>query len=267
MTLAELFGQRQCCILGGPVVSSLTQRLAMAVMLASALLAGCASRSLSNGAPTIQPTVVAPTIAIASQPYGPKAPPTAQATATVAASPTIQPTVAPTYVQPSLTATIASIGSPTAAQPQATIIRPKPPAAGQTALDFSLKDLQGNTVSLSDYRGKKVMLNFWATWCGPCRAEIPHMVKLYDEIRDQGFEILAVNLRDDVSKITPFVEQFDMRFPVLLDTTGLVGAAYYVRGIPTSVFLDEEGVIQAVHTGTLSDAMLRAYVDKLMEGE
>lgn len=219
---------------------SLTQRLALAVMLASALIAGCSPRASSNGAPTAaQPTVAPPTSTIAPEAYGPKAPPTALATATHSASPTASSPAAPTLAEPTPTIMVEENStSPTATvQPQETVIRPKPPVAGQVALDFSLKDMQGNTVSLSDYRGKKVMLNFWATWCGPCRAEIPHMVKLYDEIRDQGFEIVAVNLRDDMTKITPFVEQFDMRFPVLLDATGLVGAAYYVRGIPTSVFL------------------------------
>jgi thiol-disulfide isomerase/thioredoxin len=143
--------------------------------------------------------------------------------------------------------------------------RPKQPQAGAEAYDFELTDLQGNTVSLSDFRGKKVLLNFWATWCGPCRAEIPHMTRLYGELRDEDFEIVAVNLREDAAKVATFAEQFDMTFPVLLDPTGRVGSAYYVRGIPTSIFLDEQGVIQTVHVGTLTDEMLRAYVDQLMQ--
>lgn len=141
---------------------------------------------------------------------------------------------------------------------------PGPPQVGMQAYDFRLVDLHGNQVSLSDYRGKKVMLNFWASWCGPCRAEIPYMVKLYDEFQDKPFEIVAVNLREDPNKVQAFVTQMDMRFPILFDTTGQVGSAYFVSGIPTSVFLDEQGIIQAVHRGMLTDAMLRRYVSDLL---
>jgi thiol-disulfide isomerase/thioredoxin len=125
--------------------------------------------------------------------------------------------------------------------------------------------MQGKVVSLSDYRGKKVMLNFWATWCGPCRVEIPNMIKLYDELSAKGFVILAVNLREDRDQVAGFVEQNKMRFPILLDSDGSVGAAYFVRGIPTSVFINDQGIIQAVQVGTLTDAALRQYVGKLMK--
>lgn len=141
---------------------------------------------------------------------------------------------------------------------------PRPPKAGDQAQNFTLNDLQGRPRSLSDFRGQKVMLNFWATWCGPCRIEIPHMVKLYNELRGQGFEIVAVNLREDPAKVASFVEQLKMPFPVLLDRSGQVGAAYYVHGIPTSIFLDERGVIVAVHVGTLSEQALRNYVNTLL---
>jgi len=109
------------------------------------------------------------------------------------------------------------------------------------------------------------MLNFWATWCAPCRAEIPHMVKLYEERRDEGFEIVAVNLREGPERVGPFVERLQMEFPVLLDSSGKVGKAYSVRGIPTSIFLDENGVIQAVHVGTLTDESLHKYVAALID--
>ncbi len=117
---------------------------------------------------------------------------------------------------------------------------------------------------MSDFQGKTVMINFWATWCGPCRAEIPAMVELYDERRDQGFEILAVNVAENPANVAGFVERFDMRFPVLLDRTGKVAVAFRVRGMPTSIFVDERGVIQATVVGALSKPAMRRYVDELM---
>lgn len=129
---------------------------------------------------------------------------------------------------------------------------------------FELTDLDGNTVSLRDFRGKRVMLNFWATWCGPCRVEIPHMVKLHDELHDQAFEIVAVNLGDNVAGVAAFARRFDMRFPVLLDRRLQVASDYYVRAIPTSIFLDEQGVIRAVHVGALTEPALRRYIRELM---
>jgi peroxiredoxin len=91
------------------------------------------------------------------------------------------------------------------------------------------------------------------------------MVKLYDEFRLRGFEVLAVNLREDPTKVAQFVKRFDMRFPVLLDRGGIVSMNYFVRGIPTSVFVDEKGVIQYVHVGTMSESVMREYVVGLLE--
>jgi len=143
--------------------------------------------------------------------------------------------------------------------------RPVPPQAGASAYDFTLKDLAGQSVSLSGLRGKKVMLNFWATWCGPCRIEIPSMVKLYDEFHSRGFEILAVNLREDTAKVSQFAREYDIRFPILLDQGGVVSSNYFVHGIPTSVFVDDAGVIQNVHVGTLSESAMRKYVTDLVD--
>lgn len=152
-----------------------------------------------------------------------------------------------------------------AAKPTNTVGSPVPPEAGAPAFGFTLKDLQGQSLSLRDLRGKKVMLNFWATWCGPCRIEIPSMVKLYDEFHSRGFEILAVNLREDSAKVAQFVKQSDMRFPILLDKGGIVATNYFVRGIPTSVFVDDEGIIQNVHVGTMSESVMRAYIVELLD--
>ena len=141
--------------------------------------------------------------------------------------------------------------------------RPLPPRAGAAAYPFTLSDLAGNEVSLSDLRGQKVLVNFWAPWCGPCRIEIPALVKAYAEYHDQGLEIVAINMLEDPQRVAAFVEQFGMSFPVLLDRDGKVAQSYFVRGIPTSVFVDEEGIIQAVHVGLLTESMLRNYLVEL----
>lgn len=215
------------------------------------LLGGC----VANPTPILAPaTATQPLVA-----YGPvepsKAPQTKVPTATLSSSGQAVAPTAQATPKPNATPT----QSPTKAS------RPKPPKKGAPAYEFSLSDLEGNRVALSDFRGKKVMLNFWATWCGPCRREIPHMVKLYGELYDQGFEIVAVNLREDPAKVARFVEQFKMNFPILLDKYGQVGGEYYVRAIPTSIFLDEAGIIQAVHRGTLTETALRNYVEALMQ--
>lgn len=91
------------------------------------------------------------------------------------------------------------------------------------------------------------------------------MVDLYSKLEGQNFEIVAVNLRESPDRVASFADQMGMSFPVLLDTSGQVGDAYFVRGIPTSIFIDENGVIQNVHEGTLTNAMLRDYVQALMD--
>jgi len=109
------------------------------------------------------------------------------------------------------------------------------------------------------------MLNFWATWCGPCRLEIPALATVYREYRDQGFELGAVNVCEKPERVSAFVESYEVPFTVLLDKSGAVRQAYFVRSLPVSVFLDEEGVIEAVHVGALIEGMLREYVERLFD--
>ena len=118
------------------------------------------------------------------------------------------------------------------------------------AIDFTLKDLTGRPRNLSSYKGKLVFLNFWATWCGPCRAEIPSMEQLYSELKDQGFTIVAVNSQEPPEQVSAFVEETGMSFPVLLDSTGKVGAVYGVRAIPTTYIIDPQGAIRGRMVGT-----------------
>lgn len=131
---------------------------------------------------------------------------------------------------------------------------------GAEAPDFELTTLDGKTVKLSDYRGKKVILNFWATWCPPCKAEMPHMQNFYEENKDQNVEILAVNLTNmDKGRdaIDAFVKEYGLTFPIPLDEEGDAGTTYQAFTIPTSYILDEKGVITKKIVGPMDENMMK----------
>lgn len=140
-------------------------------------------------------------------------------------------------------------------------------AQGELAPDFELKTLDGETAKLSDYRGKKVILNFWATWCPPCRAEMPHMQDYYEEkAKEDNVEILAVNLTTadhGMEKITSFVSEYELSFPILLDSEGDMGEVYQAVTIPTSYILDTEGRVQSKFVGPMDQATIEELVSKI----
>ena len=109
--------------------------------------------------------------------------------------------------------------------------------------NFSLSLLEGETKSLSSYKGKVVFLNFWATWCGPCRVEMPSMEALYKKFSDKGLEILAVNCGEDQAAVRSFMKNEKLSFPALLDLDGRVSQNYGIQAIPTTYLIDRDGMI------------------------
>lgn len=137
---------------------------------------------------------------------------------------------------------------------------------GNKAPDFQLKTLEGNEIKLSDLQGKKVILNFWATWCPPCKAEMPHMKEFYQEQSSNNIEILAVNLtiaEKDPNQVNNFVEDYGLPFPVLLDSDGSVGKTYQAVTIPTSYLIDTKGFIQKKIVGPMDKEMMKDITDRI----
>lgn len=126
----------------------------------------------------------------------------------------------------------------------ATSSTPKLVTAGQPAPDFELPLVDGNVVRLSDYQGKIVFLNIWATWCGPCQEEMPSMERLYQQLKDQPFEILAVSIdAQGLPTVAPFVKEYKLSFPVLIDRQNNIGRLYKATGVPETFIIDKNGII------------------------
>ncbi|RII31848.1 TlpA family protein disulfide reductase [Clostridium chromiireducens] len=131
------------------------------------------------------------------------------------------------------------------------------------AIDFTLKDLDGNEVSLSSLKGKKVFLNFWATWCPPCKAEMPEIEKLYQETKDSDLVILAVDIGENLNTVKPFIDENKYNFKVLLDSDQSVATQYGISSIPTSYFIDTDGNIISKHVGGMNIEQMKAYIKTL----
>lgn len=137
------------------------------------------------------------------------------------------------------------------------------PTIGQPAPDFTLSDLHGNEQHLADWRGQPVLINFWATWCGPCRREMPELMAAQERYHAEGLVVVTVNLshQDARKSVEAFVEEFQPPFPILLDTTGEVAERNYgVIGLPMSFFIDRAGIIRGIYVGALD----RAAIDQTM---
>ena len=142
------------------------------------------------------------------------------------------------------------------------------PQAGFSAPDFTLQTPTGESYTLSELRGQAVLVNLWATWCPPCRAEMPTLEKMYQEYKDQGFIVLAINMtyQDDPFAIVPFTQEYGLTFPILLEETGDVASAYQLRSLPSSYFINRAGVIaEIVIGGPMSEALLRTRIEQILQ--
>ncbi|MCW5875803.1 MAG: TlpA family protein disulfide reductase [Anaerolineales bacterium] len=134
------------------------------------------------------------------------------------------------------------------------------PEVGARAPDFALQNLQGETVRLSQLRGEVVLINFWATWCGPCRLEMPAIQARYNH---GGFTVLAVDFAEPADLVQAFVDELGLSFPILLDPAGEVQEIYRVRGYPSTFFVDPQGFIRHFHIGEMSEQILDNYLAEM----
>jgi thiol-disulfide isomerase/thioredoxin len=137
------------------------------------------------------------------------------------------------------------------------------PVVGAPAPDFELTSLDGASLRLTDLRGQVVALNFWATWCAPCRDEMPLLEAALEKYGAEGLAILAIDADEPASLVTDFRDELGVSLPLLLDPGGEVQQLYRVRGYPTTYFVDRDGVIQVQHMGILSEGQLERYLGSL----
>lgn len=134
------------------------------------------------------------------------------------------------------------------------------------APEFSLTDLRGNEISLSDYEGKVVFLNFWATWCPPCRDEIPGFVEVYEKYKNKGMQIIGISLDiAGVDKVLNFVKKYKINYPVAMETRELIRDYEPGRAIPVTIIIDQNGKIRHKHIGYMDKGTLERYFLKLEE--
>lgn len=153
------------------------------------------------------------------------------------------------------------------ASPAWTAQQPMMPVAGAPrAPDFALPDLAGKRHKLSDYRGKLVVVNFWATWCPPCREELPSMQRVFKQLKDKNFVILGVEVGEEWDTVQPFVDQFAVKYPILLDNNSAVSREWKIIGLPATYFVDPQGrITHAIHgSRDWDDARLRLQIMKLL---
>ncbi|MFC1903134.1 TlpA family protein disulfide reductase [Chloroflexota bacterium] len=148
---------------------------------------------------------------------------------------------------------------------------PGPPAPtigteiGNLAPDFPFQNQDGQFTSLGELQGKPVLINFWATWCPPCRSEMPYLQEIYDEWQNKGLVVLPIDIGESTSKVKEFMQRYNLSLPVLLDSKGETAAKYNIRGLPTTFFIDKDGIIRDKVIGAFqSKAQIEEKLGKIM---
>lgn len=138
-------------------------------------------------------------------------------------------------------------------------------AVGKAAPDFELQNLDGQSISLSELKGKPVLINFWATWCRPCVFEMPYLQQIHEEWSDKGLVVLAINIGDSSTEVEGFLQNHNFSLPVLLDTTEVVAQKYGIRPIPTTFFIDKDGIVRNKIIGAFpSKAAIESRLNEIM---
>ena len=139
-------------------------------------------------------------------------------------------------------------------------------AVGKKAAEFTLPDVGGGEVALQSFRGKVVLLNFWATWCGPCREELPELDRVQEKFRKRGFAVVAVTVDNELDNIRGFMKKYDLELQALWDRRKKVADAYTVEKMPSSYLIDRNGVIRFVHLGYSAEELKRieAEIDEML---
>ncbi|RSD27297.1 thiol-disulfide oxidoreductase ResA [Mesobacillus subterraneus] len=133
---------------------------------------------------------------------------------------------------------------------------------GKPAPDFVLVDMEGNKHRLSDYKGQGVFINFWATWCKPCEREMPYIENQYQQFKDQGVQVLAIDSSESELVVNKFVARHGLNFPVMIDR-GEVQAAYGINPLPITFLVDKEGIVVKSHTGELDEDTVREFMEQI----
>jgi len=140
------------------------------------------------------------------------------------------------------------------------------PQTGFLAPEFTLSTPKGERIALSELKGRAILINLWATWCPPCRAEMPAIEKLYEKYQGQGLTVLGVNatVQDNPLDIVPFVQEYGLTFPILLDETGAVARKYELRSLPSSYFINRDGTVHYVVMGAMTEALLQTQIEEIL---
>ena len=143
---------------------------------------------------------------------------------------------------------------------------PTKAVVGQPAPNFELQSLGGQSVSLKDFKGKPVVINFWATWCGPCVYEMPFMQEIHNEWSAKGLVLLTINKGESLARVSQFMQYYNLSLSILLDTKEVVNQRYNVIGIPITFFIDKDGIIQEKVIGAFPNkAEIEKRISKIME--